>query len=58
MAVLTLTRRADGEARFEGPAVGAPGTVSLTYRRTGPDRLEATLERGGKTERFSFTRKR
>lgn len=56
--VLTLTRRATGEARFEGPAVGAPGTIALTYRRTGPDRLEATLERGGRTDRFSFTRKR
>ena len=55
---LKLVKWSAVEARFEGPAVTAPGQVSLTYRRTGADALEVTLERGGKTESFEFTRKK
>jgi hypothetical protein len=55
---LKLVKVASAEARFEGPAVTGSGQVALTYRRSGPDALEVSLERGGKTERFSFTRKR
>ena len=44
------------EAVFEGPAVGAPGTVRLTYRRPTDDSLETTLEKEGKAQEFRFRR--
>jgi len=55
--VLRLVRRQPNEARFEGPAVGTAGTVAITYRQVGADALESTVERGGKTQRFAFTRR-
>jgi hypothetical protein len=50
---LKLTGWKPGEARFEGPAVGAPGTLALTYRRSG-DALMSTLEKDGRKQEFSF----
>ncbi len=44
------------EAAFEGPAVGAPGTVRLTYRRPSEDTLTSTLEKDGKKQEFTFRR--
>lgn len=55
--VLRLARVSPNEARFEGPTVDGSGAMALTYRRPTADTLEATLERGGKTERFSFRRR-
>jgi hypothetical protein len=56
---LKLVRAAEGEAVFEGPGVGADtGLVRLTYRRTGPDALLVTLDKGGTGQPFAFTRKR
>lgn len=55
--VLRLARLAPGDARFEGPTADGSGAMALTYRRPAPDALEVTLERGGKTERFSFRRR-
>lgn len=52
---LKLVASKPGEARFEGPAVGAPGTVVLTYRRSG-DALTGTLEKEGKKQEFTFRR--
>ena len=45
-----------GEAVFEGPAVGAPGLVRLTYRRATDDTLTSTLEKEGRKQEFSFRR--
>ena len=44
------------EAAFEGPAVGAPGLVRLTYRRPSEDTLTSTLEKDGRTQEFTFRR--
>ncbi len=44
------------EAVFEGPALGAPGMVRLTYRRPADDTLTTTLEKDGKTQEFRFRR--
>jgi Domain of unknown function (DUF6265) len=44
------------EAAFEGPAVGAPGLVRLTYRRLSEDTLTSTLEKDGRTQEFTFRR--
>ena len=44
------------EARFEGPAVGGSGQVTITYRRSSDDTLACTLEKEGKKEEFSFRR--
>ena len=54
--VLRLVGRAPGQATFEGPAVGAPGTVRLTYRRQGQDELVSVLEKGGSRQEFRFRR--
>lgn len=54
--VLRLVSRKPGEAVFEGPAVGGPGTVKLTYRRESADSLSSTLEKGGKPQTFRFRR--
>ena len=54
--VLRLVRRAPGEATFEGPAVGAAGTVWLTYRREGADGLVSILDKGGSPQEFRFRR--
>lgn len=54
--VLRLVRRAPGEATFEGPAVGAAGTVRLTYRREGADGLVSILDKGGSPQEFHFRR--
>lgn len=53
---LTLVGWKAREARFEGPAVGASGLVSLTYRRSSDDTLTCTLEKEGKKEEYSFRR--
>jgi len=53
---LTLVGWNAREARFEGPAVGALGLVSLTYRRPSNDMLTCTLEKEGKKEEYSFRR--
>lgn len=45
-----------GEARFEGPAVGAPGRIAIHYRQKTPDTLSCTLEKEGKAQEFSFRR--
>ena len=45
-----------GEARFEGPAVGAPGQIAIHYRQKTPDALSCTLEKEGKAQEFSFRR--
>lgn len=45
-----------GEARFEGPAVGAPGQIAIHYRQKSPDALSCTLEKEGKAQEFSFRR--
>ncbi len=44
------------EVTFEGPAVGAPGLVRLTYSRPSDDTLSTTLEKEGKTQEFRFRR--
>ena len=41
---------------FEGPEVGASGTVRLTYARPSDDVLAVTLEKGGQTKGFQFRR--
>jgi len=53
---LKLVRSGPGEARFEGPAVGEPGDVVLSYRQAGPDGLSVTLEKRGKPQTFEFRR--
>ena len=45
-----------GEARFEGPAVGAPGQIAIHYRQKTDDTLSCTLEKEGKSQEFSFRR--
>ena len=54
--VLRLVGRTPGEATFEGPAVGAPGTVRLTYRREGEQGLVSVLEKGGSRQEFRYRR--
>ena len=54
--VLKAIRHAPGEVAFEGPAVGAEGTVRITYRKIGDDALAVTLEKAGKKEEFGFKR--
>ena len=53
---LSLIGWTPGEAVFEGPAVGAPGNVRLTYRNPSEDTLTSTLEKDGKKQEFSFRR--
>ncbi len=53
---LSLVAWTPGEASFEGPAVGAPGLVRLTYRRPSDDTLTSTLEKDGRKQEFSFRR--
>jgi hypothetical protein len=53
---LSLIAWTPGEAVFEGPAVGAPGLVRLTYRRATDDTLTSTLEKEGRKQEFSFRR--
>ncbi len=55
---LSLVGWTPGEAAFEGPAVGAPGLVRLTYRSPSEDTLTSTLEKEGKKQEFSFRRAR
>ncbi len=43
-------------AAFEGPAVGAPGLVRLSYARPSDEALVCTLEKEGKKEEYSFRR--
>jgi hypothetical protein len=56
-APVTLPLVAAGKqsARFEGPAVGGAGMVSLAYRRDG-EMLEVTLTTAGKSQEFRFRR--
>ena len=54
---LKLVGFKDGEAAFEGP--GQPtGTVRLTYRQPGADRLNVTLDRDGRSQVFHLRRAR
>jgi hypothetical protein len=53
---LTLIGWKPREATFEGPAVGAPGLVRLTYYRASEDTLTSTLEKDGKKQEFKFQR--
>jgi len=41
---------------FEGPEVGSPGTVRLTYAGDFGKPLVITLEKGGQTRNFTFQR--
>jgi hypothetical protein len=45
-----------GEARFEGPAVGAPGRIAIHYRQKTADTLSCTLEKEGEAQEFVFRR--
>ncbi len=54
--VLRLVGAKERQAAFEGPAVGAPGLVRLSYARPSEDTLVCTLEKEGKKEEYSFRR--
>lgn len=53
--ILPLVAAEKQSARFEGPAVGTSGTISLAYRRDG-ETLGVTLTKAGKVEEFRFRR--
>lgn len=53
---LRLVAWTPGEVSFEGPALGAPGLVRLTYRQPTDDTLSTTLEKDGKSQGFHFRR--
>jgi hypothetical protein len=53
---LALVSFKDGEAAFEGPGQPA-GTLRLTYRRAGADRMTVTLDKDGKSQLFRLRRK-
>ena len=53
---LRLVAWKSGEVSFEGPALGSPGLVRLTYRRPTDDTLSTTLEKDGKSQEFHFRR--
>jgi hypothetical protein len=53
---LALVGWSEREATFEGPAVGAPGTVRLTYRSPSDDALVSVLEKDGRKQEFAFRR--
>jgi len=53
---LRLVAWTPGEVSFEGPALGAPGLVRLTYRQPTDDTLLTTLEKEGKSQEFRFRR--
>lgn len=53
---LSLIAWTPGEAVFEGPAVGSPGNVRLTYRNPSEDTLTSTLEKDGRKQEFQFRR--
>jgi hypothetical protein len=53
---LRLVAWKPGEVSFEGPALGAPGLVRLTYSQPTDDTLQATLEKDGKSQGFRFRR--
>jgi hypothetical protein len=57
---LQLVKEAPGEVRFEGPTVGdpEPGTLAITYRRSGPDGLSVRVDKKGKVQPFEFRRAR
>jgi hypothetical protein len=55
--VLPLVKSALNEAAFEG--VGSDGgPLRITYRRVSADRLEASVEKAGSTERFAYRLKK
>ncbi len=53
--ILPLVAAERQSAKFEGPAPGGAGTVSLAYRRDG-EALAVTRTRAGKSEEFRFRR--
>ena len=53
---LRLVAWTPGEVSFEGPALGSPGLVRLTYRQPTEDTLSTTLEKDGKSQGFHFRR--
>jgi len=54
---LPLVAKGEREAVFEGPEVGASGTVRLTYRGGEKGTLEAVLEKEGQRQEFRFRRR-
>ena len=55
--VLPLVKAAAREAVFEGIATDG-GPLRITYRRPSADRLEATVERGGKKQEYAYSLKK
>ena len=51
---LPLVAKKEGEAVFEGPEHGVPGTVRLTYRREADGGLVSVLEKKGSRQEFRF----
>lgn len=54
--ILKLIEHGGAQAIFEGPAVGAAGTLRLTYRKVADDGLAVTLEKAGTKHEFRFKR--
>jgi hypothetical protein len=54
--VLPLIKSGPAEAVFEGKGSDG-GPLRITYRRPSSDRLEAELDKGGTTQRFTYRRK-
>jgi hypothetical protein len=55
--VLPLVKAGAREAVFEGIASDG-GPLRITYRRPSADRLEATVERGGKKQEYAYSLKK
>lgn len=54
---LRLVAKQADAASFEGPVVGGPGRLRLSYRRTGADTLVSVLDKGDAPQEFSFRRR-
>jgi hypothetical protein len=54
---LPLVAKKEGEAVFEGPEHGVPGTVRLTYRREADGGLVSILEKKGSRQEFRFRKR-
>ena len=54
---LPLVAKKEGEAVFEGPEHGVPGTVRLTYRKEADGGLVSVLEKKGSRQEFRFRRR-
>lgn len=55
--VLPLVEKGERYVRFEGPAVGSPGLVTMVYKRD-RDELTGRMTKEGKSEEFRFRLKR